>query len=92
MTLCKCACTCQLTTNAYIQGGLFGKLKSGLDQVGREITKGADWTADQINKSLSTTATGNILVKSRLVAIACKGSNSELCLKQKQKHPLCIYS
>ncbi|KAH3701845.1 uncharacterized protein LOC127860719 [Dreissena polymorpha] len=41
--------------------GLFGSLGRELNNLGRTISREIDWTADQINKSLATTATGNIL-------------------------------
>ncbi|XP_053372802.1 uncharacterized protein LOC123559646 [Mercenaria mercenaria] len=41
--------------------GLFGQLGHELNLLGKTISREVDWTADQINKSLATTAQGNIL-------------------------------
>jgi len=41
--------------------GLFGQIGHELNQLGRVVSREVDWTADQINKSIATTATGNIL-------------------------------
>ncbi|XP_060555045.1 uncharacterized protein LOC132715946 [Ruditapes philippinarum] len=41
--------------------GLFGQIGHEINLLGKTISREVDWTADQINKSLATTAQGNIL-------------------------------
>ena len=45
------------------QRGLFGQIGHELNLLGKTVGRELDWTADQINKSLATTATGQVLVR-----------------------------
>ena len=51
--------TCVL---CLLQRGLLGQLGHELNSLGRTISREIDWTADQINKGLATTAQGKVLV------------------------------
>lgn len=41
--------------------GLFGQIGHEINMLGRTVGRELDWTADQINRSLSTTATSQVL-------------------------------
>lgn len=63
--------------------GLFGQLGHELNMLGKTISREVDWTADQINKSLATTAQGNILnlfQSGNVVQLVsrCSGRNLEI--------------
>ena len=45
------------------QPGLFGQIGRELNLLGKTVSRAVDYTADEINKSIATTATGQVLVR-----------------------------
>ena len=45
------------------QPGLFGQIGRELNLLGNTVSRAVDKTADEINKSFATTATGQVLVR-----------------------------
>ena len=57
---CSSMVHCMLTV---FQRGIFGQIGHELNLIGKTVGRELDYGADQINKALSTTATGQVLVR-----------------------------
>ena len=61
-TVYKYSCMVQCMITVF-QRGLFGQIGHELNLIGKTVGRELDYGADQINKALSTTATGQVLVR-----------------------------
>lgn len=67
--------------------GLFGQIGHEINMLGRTVSREIDWTADQINKALSTTATSQVLSlfqSGNVVQLVSRASGRSLQIVQGQ--------